>query len=452
MAIEPRWEHQEKTIKFFSKVKSGFDFSDPGTGKTRCQIESFSECATRKRMLVIAPKTLMVAAWGEDIEKYAPKLTVSYAYAGKRLNGFAIDTDVVIINTDGIKELTKKEFEPFLKQFSHVIIDESTAFKNPQAQRSKALKKIAKPIEYVRMMTGTPNPNTVMELFFPTLIIDGGKRLGTSYTALRNNVQIPTQIGPKTQHVRWDDKPGATQAIREILADITIRHEFEKVMTHVPPNHRETKLFELSRNATKQYMQMEMTCMLKADTGDISAVHAASLRTKLLQIASGAVYTGGEDGEYAVIDTQRYELIAEMVEAREHSVVFFNWKHQRDLLSEEFDKRGISYAIIDGSVKDTKRDQIVKDYQAGQYQTLLLHPKTGAHGLTLTRGTTTIISSPFYEADLLKQAIHRVYRGDQKCVTNTILVKAKNTVEAKVTDRLDDKYGRMLDLLGLIAE
>ena len=450
MPAPPRWKHQNESVKFFSTVKSGFDFSDPGTGKTRVQIDSFNECKTRKRMLVAAPKTLMKSAWGNDIEKYAPNLTVSYANAGKRLDGFTIDTDVVIINIDGVKELTQKQFDKLLQGFTHLIIDESTNYKNPQAQRSKALKKIAKNFTHIRMLTGTPNPNTVMELFFPTLIIDGGKRLGTSYTALRNNVQIPTQIGPKPQHVRWDDKPGAAQAIREILEDITIRHAFEDVMTHVPPNYRETKLFDLSRNATKQYMQMETTCMLKAETGDISAVHAASLRTKLLQIASGAVYTGGEDGEYLVIDNGRYELIADMVEGREHSVVFFNWKHQRDLLSEEFDRRKISYAIIDGNVKPAQRDKIVADYQAGEYQTLLLHPKTGAHGLTLTRGTTTIISSPIYEADMLKQALHRIYRGDQKCVTNTILVEAKGTVEQKVCARLDDKYGRMIDLLDLM--
>jgi SNF2 family DNA or RNA helicase len=450
MSNKPRWKHQDHSITFFSKVQSGFDFSDPGTGKTRVQIESFAECKTRKRMLIVAPKTLMQTAWGADIEEYAPKLTVSYAYAGARLDAFTLQTDVVIINTDGVKELTAKEFTPYLKHFTHLVIDESNAFKNPQSKRSKAMEKISKGFTHKRLLTGTPTPNTVMELFHPTKIIDGGRSLGTSYTALRNKVQQPTQIGPKPEHVRWDDKPGADIAIREILAPMTVRHDFETVMSHVPANHRSTRAFNLTKNAWKRYEEMRMNCMLQSE--GISAVHAASLRTKLLQIASGAVYSGQEDGHYVVIDRGRYELIAELVEERDHSIVFFNWKHQRDMLAEEFEKRDIKFAIIDGNVKTAERVQIVADYQAGKYQTLLLHPRTGAHGLTLTRGTTTIISSPIYEADMLKQAIHRIYRGDQNKATNTILIEAKGTVEAKVYARLNDKYDRMMNLLDLLKE
>ena len=452
MASKPLWKHQKESLAFFDKVACGFDFSDPGTGKTRVQIESFNNCKTRKRMLVVSPKTLMQAAWGDDIEQYAPQLTVSYANAGKRLDGFTINTDVVIINTDGVKELTDKAFHKMLSNFSHVVIDESTAFKNPQAQRSNAMNKVIKNFTHRRLLTGTPTPNTVMELFYPTLLLDGGRRLGTSYVALRNKIQVPTQIGPDANHLRWDDSPGAGQAVREIIGDIAVRHAFEDVMSHVPANYRETKHFTLSKTAQRHYDTMLQNCVLALDDVNITAVHAAAMRTKLLQIASGAVYTGGEDSEYAIIDSQRYELITELVEARAHSVVFFNWKHQRELLSEAFTKRGISFALIDGSVKPADRNKIVADYQAGKYQTLLLHPKTGAHGLTLTRGTTTIVSSPIYEADMLKQMIHRIYRGGQTQVTNTIFVEAKNTVERKVYERLDGKYTRMTDFMQMLTE
>jgi SNF2 family DNA or RNA helicase len=250
--------------------------------------------------------------------------------------------------------------------------------------------------------------------------------------------------------LRWDDKPGAQQAMSELLADITIRHAFEDVMGSVPPNHRDTKFFVLSKKCKAAYDQMERDAILKLKDEVVSAVHAASLRTKLLQIASGAAYSDGE--HYAVIDRGRYELIAELVEERDHSIVFFNWRHQRDELCAEFDKRGITFAVIDGATPQHERDRIVSDYQAGSYQALLLHPRTGAHGLTLTRGTTTIVSSPIYEADLLKQAIHRVYRGGQTKATNTILICAQGTVEEKVYARLYEKYDHMNDLLELIQE
>lgn len=426
--------------------------SDPGTGKTAVEALLFALRKNRKRMLVVCPKTLMVSAWGNDIEKFAPQLTVSFAFAENRLEAFRMKTDVVVINTDGVKWLADKKNQRWLEDFDTLVIDEITTFKHPSSQRSKAMALIRKYFKYRYGLSGTPNPNSVMELWHPLLIIDDGKRLGTSYFKLRSSVQTPTRIGPGINHVRWDDKPGAAQAINELISDITIRHSFEDVMKHVPPNHRDVKTFELSKKAKAAYDRMENDCILAFEDKAVTAVHAAALRTKLLQISSGAVYTGGEDGEYQLIDDGRYELIADLVEERAHSVVFFNWRHQREQLQKMFASRGVSCALIDGSIPQRQRDVIIAEYQEGKYQTILLHPRTGAHGLTLTRGTTTFIASPIYEADLLKQAIHRTYRGDQDKVTNTVLIQAKNTVEEAVYARLDGKYDRMIDLLDLMKQ
>lgn len=449
--IPAAWKHQNQTLKFLQRSKIGFDNSDPGVGKTRSQVEHYDQRPKPKgRWLILCPKTLMVSAWAEDIEKFAPRLTVSFGYAESREEAFAANTDVVVLNVDGVKWLADKKNLKYLKGFDHLTIDEYTVYKHPTSKRSKAAAAIRKHFTYRYGLSGTPNPNTVMELWHPTLILDDGKRLGNSYYSLRSKVQTPTQIGPSSQHLRWDDKPGAAAAIEEILSDITIRHVFEEVMTHVPANHRHVKQFDLTPRAAKLYAQMEDELILKLESDTVTAVHAAALRTKLLQIASGAVYNGGEEGAYTVIDPQRYELITDLIDDVPHSVVFFNWKHQRDLLSKEFDKRDFRFALIDGSVNVRDRIQIVTDYQAGKYKTILLHPRTGAHGLTLTQGTTTVFPSPIYEADLMEQAIRRIYRGTQNKVTNTIFVQARNTVEALVYERLFDKAARMNDLLDMM--
>lgn len=451
-AIARLWEHQRITLEFCMGHSRGLDTSDAGTGKTAAHLIRYSlREKPRGRMLVLCPKTLMVTAWGEDCEKFTPELTMSFAFADQREQAFQMDTDIVVMNHDGVKWLADKKNLKYLAEFDHLVIDEFSAFKHPNSQRSKAAAQIRKYFQYRYGLSGTPNPNTVMELWHPALLIDDGKRLSTSYFKLRSSVQVPTQIGPSAQHLRWDDKPGATQAVNELLSDITVRHAFEDVMTHVPPNHKNIKRFALSPRAQKAYDKMADDLIMALEEGKVvSAVHAASLRNKLLQIASGAVYNSDGDGAYSVIDSSRYELIGELVEESAHSVVFFNWKHQRDLLCAEFEKRHLSFALIDGSVPQRDRDRIVRDYQAGKYRTILLHPRTGAHGLTLTRGDTTIFASPIYEADLLKQGIHRIVRGTQDKVTNTILVEAKDTVEANVYATLDDKTGRMGDLLDLM--
>lgn len=457
-ACPPRWEHQEQSYQFFLKRPRGFDNSAPGTGKTRVQIDIYNQRKNRKRWLILCPMTLMEPAWGVDIEKYAPNLTVSFAKADNREEAFAARTDVVVLNIDGVKwfadKATRTKAMKYLKEFDHLTIDEYTAYKHANSQRSKAIKAIAKQFTYRYGMSGTPNSNTVMELFHPALIIDDGKRLGTSYFALRSNVQVPTQIGPRPDMLRWDDKPGVASVVAELLQDITIRHPFS-VMKHVPANFKEFRDFELSKRMRRLYDQMESECILAFDDGAVAnAVHAASLRNKLLQIASGAVYANSDDpdSKYQLVDIARYELACDIIEESPHSVVFFNWTHQRDFMLKELEKRDLSVALIDGSVPDRKRAQIVADYQDGKYRTILLHPRTGAHGLTLTRGDTTIFTSPIYEVDLMEQGIARIWRGAQDKETRTIFLRAKRTVEeTKVYPRLFEKLDAMNELLDIQA-
>jgi SNF2 family DNA or RNA helicase len=181
---------------------------------------------------------------------------------------------------------------------------------------------------------------------------------------------------------------------------------------------------------------------LALDGGNISAINSAVLRSKLLQIASGAVYA---NDKYALLDEGRYELAATLVEEHlpKHSLVFFVWMHQRDMLAKQMLEKGISFGIIDGSVSINQRQRLVEDYQAGKINTLLLHPKTAAHGLTLTRGTRTIWVSPIYEADVLEQGIHRIYRTGQTEKTETLMIEAVNTCERKVFERREHKGENM---------
>ncbi len=451
MSVFKPWPHQLQTAGFCASSNIGFDMSDPGTGKTSSHLMAFEErvkAATAKRALVVCPKTLMRSAWGNEIDKNFPRLSYALADAGKRAEAFGFNTPVVIVNTDGVKDLAKQP--RLLKGFTDIIIDESTTFKHASSQRSKAALKLSGLFENRYLLTGTPNANSVTELWHQVKMLDGGQRLGPSFFQFRNAVQESVQVGSMPNMLKWHDKPDALEAVFSLIKDITIRHAFEDVMQHVPPNHITRYDFDLKPSLMKQYKSLEATCVLAIKDVGITAVHAAALRTKLLQLASGAVYT--ETGKYTVLDTQRYELGADLVEQHQHSIMFFNWTHQRDQMETMFKKRGIAYAVIDGSVAQKNRDQIVADFQSGKYQTILLHPRTGAHGLTLTLGEACILLSPIYEADLLKQAIHRIYRGTQNKVTNTILVQARGTVEDLVYDRRLEKTNNMNDFLALAVQ
>lgn len=446
---KPLWKHQEQTRTYFKTRERGLDFSDAGTGKTAAQIAIYNDRPKPKgRWLIICPKTLMVPAWLHDLEAFAPHLSVSIADAERRQEALMAKTDVVIMNTDGTRFFDTPAKLKLLAGFDHITIDEISYFKNATSQRTKKLMAIRKFFKRRYGMSATPNPISVMELFSPAFFIDDGKALGTSYVRLRNVCQTPTQVGPDPNMLEWEDKPGAAQAVADCLAHMTIRHDFDEVMTHVPKGHKHVIEFDLAPKARKAYEQMSSELMLTLDKEEkVNAVHAASLRNKLLQIASGAVYDG--NGGYVVVDKGRYELIAEYMENIDHSVVFFNWKHQRDLLADHFKKMKRTFAIIDGDVPQRVRDEIVADYQKGAYNTILLHPRTGAHGLTLTKGTTTGFASPIYEADLMVQGMARVRRGSQTKVTHSVFFQARNTVEGLVYDKLNGRVDSMAEMLKL---
>ena len=175
--------------------------------------------------------------------------------------------------------------------------------------------------------------------------------------------------------------------------------------------------------------------------------------TKLLQIASGASYFDGLEGDdYASIDTSRYELVADLVDQRDHSVVFFNWTHQRDELVKEFKKRGITFAVIDGGTSDKARKDAVDMFQAGFYRVLLAHPQSAAHGLTLTKGTATIWASPTYNLEHFLQGNRRIYRAGQTEKTETIVIIAPGTVEDKVFNKLQEKDARQGSMLEFLKD
>jgi len=443
------WDHQLITKELLNNETHVFDMSDPGTGKTRSHLEAF---ASRRRTggkccLVLAPKSLLRTAWFDDARAFVPDMLCSIAYSTNREAALDTKADIYITNLDAVKWLVKNKTKAFFKKFDTLIIDELTAFKHRTSARSKAALRISKCFDFRSGLTGTPNPNSVTDLWHQAMLIDGGERLGKQFFKFRQVMCEPTQVGPRPEHIKWEDREGSVEAVVGMLSDISVRHEFEKVMD-VPPNYTRSVNFYPSNKLLNAYRKMQQEAVLQLESGEISAINAAVLRGKLLQIASGAVYD--EHSDYHIIDIERYEMVLDFVEEVEHSVVFFNWAHQKEMLIRLAGIRNLSHAVIDGKVPIKKREQIVKNFQNGHYQTIFLHPQTGAHGLTLTRATRTIWSSPIYQPDFLKQGTHRIWRGGQRKKTETILIEAAGTVESIVYEMLNKKNARMVTLLDMI--
>ena len=453
------WPHQLKTFEFGKDLPSFISGCCPGTGKSYAQAkiaEYFLESGG-SRILITCPKSLVRSAWQEEFTTRLPHIKIALAEAPEenRKAAFMSDSDVVIINHsyDAFKWMAKNE--SFLKRRlgkrALMINDESTAFKNPNSQTTKFAFKIAPLFEKRHCLSGTLAPNSVTELWAQAKLVDDGARLGKRYTAFRSLMQTSVQKGPFTQ---WVDKPDAANIAYGLLADILIRHKFEDVMKHVPRMDHRVIYYDLPKRHRTIYDKLEKELYLEFANKSISVVNAASLAAKLLQCASGAVYNDPdrEDKSWSLIDSGRYDLIGDLVEERAHSIVFFLWKHQKAELIRQFEARGLPHDVIDGDVKSAEaRDETRKRMQAGDLRVLLMHPKSGAHGLTLTKATTVIFASPTYQADWYVQGSARIRRGIQDQITESIIIVARDTRDEVAHQVFTGKKGR-LDVLNTLFE
>ena len=439
------FDHQTKTTDFILNKHKVLITSDPGTGKTRSVIDAYAQLPNDKgRMLVIAPLSILQASWADDIDKFQPDLTYSVAFAKNRLKAFNESTSVVLTNHDAVKWLLKNK--NMLADFNTICVDEFTAFKNKDSQRSKAIAKIIENFDYRIAMSGTPNSNSILDIWHPTLLVDDGERLGHRFYSFRAAVCTSRFNGFANE---WVDRDDAEEIVASALLDINIRFSLEECID-MPEQTISTMTTSLPPAIMNQYVDLANDSVLHTSKGTVNAVHAGAKAKKLLQLCTGALYDN--EGSVIGVHADRYNLVMELIEQRAHSLVAFNWKHERDHMVKECEKRGIAYGVIDGSTPAHKRTDVVGKMQAGQLQVVFCHPQSAGHGLTMTTATSIIWASPTYNAEHYQQFNRRIYRAGQTKRTEVIRIAAENTWEPEVYEKLEGKLGRMEELLTILND
>jgi len=426
-------EYQTHCTEFILENASAGLFLDMGLGKSVITLTALVDLMHDRfevsKVLVIAPLRVANTTWLDEVLKWKhlKELRVSKVLGSKKDRTMALykKADIYTINRENVPWLV--DFYKNDWPFDMVIIDEISSFKSPSAKRFRALKKVRHKIKRIVGLTGTPAPNGLLDIWSQIYLLDGGERLGRTFTGYRSRYFHPQKYvngGIPTDYALNDD---AEEKIYHKISDICISMkalEYLK-MPEIIFNKVEV---ELSEKEMKLYRKLERDLLLPLEDSDVDAANAAVLSNKLLQMSGGTVYD--EYGDVHQIHDRKMEALEDLIEAANGKpvLIYYGFRHERDRIKEKFDTGDINTS-----------DDITK-WNNGEMKIALCHPASAGHGLNLQEGGSTIIwFGMTWSLELYQQANARLWRQGQKQTVVIHHILAKDTIDGRVMMALDNK-------------
>lgn len=423
------------------------------THNTLITLSALYEMNPKCHVLIIAPKNIARSTWIDEIEKWQLPLRIKSLITNekgkdlskaKRLERYkevlTAKPTIYLINRELLVDLIEF-FKPYFP-FPIVVIDEFQSFKSYSSQRFKALKSVRQQIIKLIGLTGTPAPNTLMDLWSQIYLLDQGKRLGPNITTYRNTYFNPGFI-VDNYPVTWDPKPGAKEAIYQAISDIVISMENTKLA--LPPITFNNIYVHLSDKETKLYKTMAKEQVLTINDEEITANNAAVLVGKLSQMASGALYTD-ENHHFNIIHKQKLNYLAYMLRNYTSPVLIAYYFQSDAIMIETYLKAlGLDIKIFDGS------REMLQAWNAKQIPIMLLQPLSAGHGLNMQQGGFTLIWYTLpWSLEAYLQTNARIYRQGQTQPVIIHHLMTKNTIDEYILYKLKQKNLSQKELLDAV--
>lgn len=428
--------YQTRAVEFVKSHPHCALFLDMGLGKTVSALTAVNDLiddADVRRVLVVAPKKVAESTWSTECDKWdhLRHLRVSKVIGTEKRRRDAIseEADIYVVGRDNVVwlfenalGLTRK-----LHPFDMIIVDELTSFKSHVAKRTKALCKWTSVCPRVVGLTGTPVPNSYMDLFAEIKTIDGGQRFGRFIGKFREKYFNAVPIGNFT--TKYELKRGAGKEMLERISDICLTMR-AKDNLELPSMSEVTVDVCLPDKVMEKYKEFEKEQVLLVKGQAIVADNAAGLLNKLGQFANGAVY--GSDGEWTSVHDEKVEHLREIVEQAQSPVlVFYQYRHDKERI----------LSSVSGAVEYEGESQL-NAWNEGRIPVLLAHPASCAYGLNMQRGGHYIVwFGTGWNLEQYQQANARLHRQGQTHPVTVYRLICKGTVDVLAASAIDRKCG-----------
>jgi SNF2 family DNA or RNA helicase len=410
-------------------------FLDMGLGKTVIMLSVIKHLkhigALKKPVLIVAPVRVIHNVWAQEAAKWrhTRSLRFSLVHGNQKERMAALNeiADVYLINPEGLKWLLELLDNRKAKEnwpFSWLVIDESSKFKAAGTKRFRKLRHMVRLFNRRTILTGTPTPNSLLDLWAQVFIVDEGERLGPSYERYKDRYFY------QADYQGYDIQPrnGCDDEIMEAIGDCMLRMEAEGV----PPVIYNDVAIDLPPAARRHYEELEEEMFLELEAGSVEALNAASLSGRCHQLANGAIYVTDEEGAkvWTPVHDAKIEALQDIIdETGSPVIVTYNFKHDLARLRAAFPK-----APVLGDAK--KLGATIKGWQQNRYPVLLAHPANAAHGLDGLQhgnGHTIVFFSLTWSREQHDQLIARIggARGKHAGKKNIVVhyIRARDTVD-----------------------
>lgn len=460
--------YQERAVKAMISNPAFGLLLDPGLGKTSITLAALKLLQRRevvRNALVIAPVRVAHAVWpGEAVKwKNFSEMTVSVLHGAKKAKLLAEPADVYVVNPEGLQWLSATAPKSWWPEM--LVIDESTRFKHTRTQRFRTLRALLSRFDRRYILTGTPAPNGLLDLFGQIYVLDGGERLGKFITHYRQEYFMPVGY----RGYQWVLQRGAEKRIYKQLKGITLRLDAEDYLK-MPKRINTTIGVDLPTKAMAQYKVLEEEFVMALREGEVTAMNAGVRSGKCRQVAGGSVYldpdpaiptigaAGRSTKRWAKVHGAKLDALRDLIEelSGQPTIIAYEYGHERELIKAVVASVVASDAVVpvvDGTSKPASIRKVEAAWNAGELPVIIGHPKSLAHGLNLQYGGHSIIwYTPTWDLELYDQLNRRVWRPGQKRSVMIYHLVAKRTVDLLVMQALKRKDRSQRSLLDVLKE
>ena len=441
-------KHQEQAVNRFINEKYGALFCEMGTGKSKIILDVIQNSEKPLATLIVAPNGLHYNWAINEIPKHTHKADV-YCWKGspnskkkqRELQKFfdLESTDkFFLINVEALR--TKIGFD-FAHAFlvgshgyqRHMIVDESTCIKNPKAQQTKAVMKLAKQTERRWILNGTPITQGPLDLYSQCKFLDATSIPEKTMTTFKHAYAIERTM---TMGSRSFNKVVGYQNLDKLTKNIepfSLRLE-KKDCLDLPSKTFNKVYVELTPEQERVYRNIKEESIALLEGEMVTTTIALTRIVKLHQILTGFVIT---DNDTKVnLRNNRLAALKQIAETAKPLVVFCAYKHNVDQIKAELsDYKVVTYTGDDTS---NNRNQAVEDFQAGNAD-IFVGTSAAAKGLTLTSASTMVYYSNNYSLETRLQSQDRIHRigQDDKCTYIDLVVP--NSIDETIIHKLQAK-------------